>query len=70
LRRYKKGDLVKVKVDADTCIGCGLCASTCPEAFKMEEDKAVVIGSVVQKGQEDCAKKATEECPVTAITAG
>ena len=58
---------MKLKVDAEACIGCGLCVSTCPEAFKMEDDKAVVIGSVVPKEAEDCAKKATEECPVTSI---
>lgn len=59
---------MKAKVDADTCIGCGLCESTCPEVFKMEGDKAVVIGAVVPKGAEDNCKKAAEDCPVTAIT--
>ena len=58
---------MKAKVDADMCIGCGLCESTCPEVFKMEGDKAVVIGSIVSKGAEETCKKATEECPVTAI---
>ncbi|MBI4335356.1 MAG: ferredoxin [Candidatus Omnitrophica bacterium] len=55
------------RVDKDLCIGCGLCVSTCPEVFKMEEDKAIVIVSTVPKAAEDCCKKATEECPVTAI---
>lgn len=59
---------MKAKVDADTCIGCGLCESTCSEVFKMEGDKAVVKVSVVPKDAEECAKKATDECPVTAIT--
>lgn len=58
---------MKAKVDADLCIGCGLCVSTCPEVFKMEEDKAVVIGASVPKGAEETCKKATEDCPVTAI---
>jgi len=60
---------MKAKVDADLCIGCGLCVSTCPEVFKMQEDKAVVIATPVPKGAEDACKKAAEECPVTAITA-
>ncbi len=58
---------MKVKVDADACIGCGLCEGTCPEVFKMEGDKAIVIGSAVPKTAEETCKKATEECPVTAI---
>lgn len=58
---------MKAKVDADTCIGCGLCESICAEVFKMEGDKAVVIGSVVPKDAEESCKKAAEDCPVTAI---
>ena len=61
---------MKAKVDKDLCIGCGLCVSTCPEVFKMEEDKAVVIGTVVPKVAEENCKRAAEECPVTAIIIG
>lgn len=59
---------MKAKVDADTCIGCGLCVSTCPEVFEMQGDKAVTIVPVVPKNVEDTCRKATDECPVTAIT--
>lgn len=58
---------MKAKVDKDLCIGCGLCVSTCPEVFKMEDDKAVVFVGIVPKAAEENCKKATEECPVTAI---
>jgi ferredoxin len=58
---------MKIKIDADACIGCGLCVSTCPEVYEMKDDKAVVIGSVVAKEVEESAKRGADECPVTAI---
>jgi ferredoxin len=58
---------MKARVDADACIGCGLCESTCPEVFKMDGDKAVVIGSSVASAAEDSCRKAADDCPVTAI---
>lgn len=58
---------MKVKVDADLCIGCTLCTQTCPQIFKMEGDKAVVVVNVVPKDIEDACRRAVDECPVTAI---
>ncbi len=54
-----------VKIDQDKCVGCGLCASSCPDTFQMNLDgKAEVI-----KGTETpCAKKAINNCPVGAIS--
>ncbi len=56
-----------VKVDADICIGCGLCVNMAPEVFEMEDDKAVAISEVVAEDQEEVAKKMAEDCPVSAI---
>jgi ferredoxin len=54
-----------INVDQNICIGCGTCASLCPDTFRMTADgKAEVIA---QDGL-DCAKNAAESCPVQAIT--
>lgn len=58
---------MKAIVDPDICIGCGLCADTCPGVYRMEADKAIAYCDAVPKGQEECARKGAEECPVEAI---
>lgn len=59
---------MKAIVDKDVCVGCSLCAQTCPEVFKMEDDKAVVIKDPVPAQNEAGAKEAAEQCPVGAIS--
>ncbi|MGD9641323.1 MAG: ferredoxin [Elusimicrobiales bacterium] len=56
---------MKATVDQAACIGCGLCANDCPEAFEMVADKAV--GKDVPAGKEDAAKTAAANCPVQCI---
>jgi len=53
-----------IKIDRETCIGCGLCESICPEVFKMDEEFKAKV-----KSQKDspCVKEAKESCPVEAI---
>jgi ferredoxin len=56
--------MYKVKVDKETCIGCGLCSSICEKVFEMKDGKAYVKTA---KTDEKCAKEAEESCPVNAI---
>ncbi len=52
----------------DGCIGCGLCAGTCPEVFSMSDTGvAVAISSEVPDGALDSAAEAKDGCPVSAI---
>ena len=56
-----------VKVNEDVCIGCGACASVCPDVFEMSDDgKAQVKSGADEKA--DCVKQAIDDCPVDAIS--
>lgn len=56
-------------VNKDTCIGCGLCASICPEIFKLddEEGKAEAIDEKIDETFIDDAMESRDCCPVEAI---
>ena len=57
-----------VKVNQETCIGCGLCPSVCPEVFEMDEktNKAKVKPKANLKSK--CIQEAIDSCPVNAIS--
>jgi ferredoxin len=61
----RKGrDFMRAHVDQDTCIGCGLCVSSVPEVFQLNEDgKAEAIAD----GPDDAVQEAIDSCPVSAI---
>lgn len=58
---------MKAQINAELCVGCGLCADSCAEVFEMEENKAKVKANPVPADSEDCCKKMKEDCPVEAI---
>ncbi|MCI5569688.1 MAG: ferredoxin [Candidatus Alectryocaccobium sp.] len=52
----------------DGCIGCGLCASTCPEVFSMsDEGVAVATEDEVAEEYAASAEEAKDGCPVGVI---
>ena len=59
---------MKVKVNQENCIGCGLCASVAEDVFELnDEGKSVVKVNTVLEDKQDEAKDAIEGCPVAAI---
>ena len=52
----------------ESCIGCGLCASTCQEVFSMNDaGTAVAIEGEVDDANLESAAEACSGCPVAAI---
>lgn len=58
---------MRVTVDEETCIGCGLCAETCPNIFELKDDKAIAKVEDIPEDLVESCKEAAEECPVEAI---
>lgn len=59
---------MEAKVDKSGCIGCGLCAGTCPEVFAMGDDGLADVIADPTAETIASAKEAAEGCPVTVIT--
>ncbi|MDD2402517.1 MAG: ferredoxin [Clostridia bacterium] len=59
---------MKVKIDQDLCIACGVCISLAPNIYDWDKNgKAKVIQEEVPEGKEDEAREALEDCPTEAI---
>jgi len=59
---------MKVRVDEDLCIGCGICESTAPEVFSLENGPvAEVIMDPVEAEFQETARQVAEDCPEEAI---
>ena len=50
-------------VNEDVCIGCGLCAETCPEVFSLRDDGFA-------EAAPETAAEAMDACPTSAIEEG
>jgi len=59
---------MKVTVDKDLCLGCGICEGLVPEVFSLEnEPVAEVLLDPVSEEYWDLVRQAAEECPEGAI---
>ena len=59
---------MKVKIDKDTCIGCGACQALCPDVFEYDDDG--IMDVKVTDVSDDLVEDVTDAkdgCPVDAI---
>ncbi len=59
---------VKIKVDQDLCIGCGMCINMCPDVFIYNEESLSTVKSDLEEFNLQSVEEAREICPVDAIT--
>ena len=59
---------MKSVVDKETCIGCGVCVSVCPDVYSMDDDgKSVAKKDDIAQNLQDDAVEARDSGPVSAI---
>ncbi len=59
---------MKVKVNKDACIGCGACASICPDVFEInDEGLSEAKVEEVKDELQDEVRDAADSCPTGAI---
>ena len=59
---------MKVRVDQESCTGCGLCLDLCPDMFELNDEAlAEAKQEDVPENLEDDVREAADECPVEAI---
>ena len=60
---------MKVKVNRDSCIGCGACEAICPEVFQLDDDGlSSVVCDESKEIDEASVQEAVESCPTGAIS--
>lgn len=59
---------MKAHVNQDDCIGCGLCADTCPQVFRMDDAGLAEAYAPVSPELAQSAQEAVDSCPTGCIS--
>lgn len=60
---------MKVLVDPDICLGCGICEGICPDVFSLASNPfAIVLLNPVPEKYRSDVLEAIEQCPEEAIS--
>lgn len=59
---------MQVRVNEQSCIGCGLCSSMCSDVFEVEGGKSKVKKEANLEANKECIKEAKTNCPTQAIS--
>ncbi|MBA4398395.1 MAG: ferredoxin [Anaerolinea sp.] len=61
---------MKVYIDPDACMGCGVCGTIVPELFSLgDEGYAIILVDPAPEQYRDLVQRAMDECPEEAISA-
>ncbi|NCB63648.1 MAG: ferredoxin [Clostridia bacterium] len=58
---------MKVSIERNDCISCGVCEATCPEVFRIANDGLAEVYAEPAAENEGAVKEAAESCPVAII---
>lgn len=58
---------MKVEIDKEGCIACGLCAELCPSVFELDDEGLAFVKEQPSFEVEEMAKEVAESCPVSVI---
>ncbi|MBI9101916.1 MAG: ferredoxin [Spirochaetales bacterium] len=58
---------MKIKVNSEFCLGCGLCEELVPEIFRLKGDTVELINDVIPEEISERVEFAIEDCPGKAI---
>ena len=59
---------MRVTIDRDGCISCGMCAQTCPTVFEIASDGFAQVIHQPDSGETEPARLAAESCPAAVIS--